>query len=395
VCDDSSLLRTEYNTREFTVSPEATGIYRYHRWLPVDREIPGSSRPVVYQSVGLGKALGLRDLWISFSGYWPERGCHMLSGTFKELESYSVLGRVPQDAGVMVVASAGNTATSFAVACQGSEFPCVLVIPGHALPTLAATGELAEEIRLVALRDGTYNDAISFTAKMVGPSSRFFLEGGVRNVGRRDGLAVVALTAYEEMGTLPEVYVQAVGSGAGALAMHEAAQRINATANGDSRMPRLLVCQNSEFAPLYRAWNEGRRAPMDQSAQHSVYAPELVNVAPPYSVHGGIANALGQTSGDVLVANRASAGSAAAMFEDLEGIDIAPPAAVAVACLRDAVASHRVPVDARVLLNITGGGRKRMPYPPPSPRQQPNVWLVNCDDDPEIIGEKLLHSFSA
>jgi cysteate synthase len=323
----------------------------------------------------------------------------MKSGTFKELEAYSVLGRVPLDAGVMVVASAGNTAASFAAASfaaagQGLEFPCVLVVPEHALPAVAATGKFAEEIRVVALRDGTYNDAISFSARMAGSSQEFFLEGGTRNVGRRDGLAVVALAAYEEMGTLPEVYVQAVGSGAGALAVHEAAQRINA-ANADSGLPHLLLCQNSEFAPLHRAWREGECAPSDRSAQHEVYAPELVNSAPPYSVHGGIRNALTQTSGDVLVANRASATSAAAIFEDAEGIDIAPAAAVAVACLRDAVESHRIPADARVLLNITGGGRKRVPCPMADPRQQSKIWPVNRDEEPEVIGEKLLRSFSA
>jgi cysteate synthase len=319
----------------------------------------------------------------------------MASGTFKELEAYSVLGRVPPDAGVMVVASAGNTAASFAAACQGLDFPCVLVIPEHALPTVTATGEFAEEIRVVVLRDGTYNEAISFSARMAGASSEFFLEGGARNVGRRDGLAVVALTAYEEMGMLPEVYVQAVGSGAGALAVHEAAQRISATGNADSGLPHLLICQNSEFAPLYRAWHGGQCAPADRSAPHDVYAPELVNAAPPYSVHGGIKNALAQTSGDVLVANRSSAESAAAIFEDVEGIDIAPAAGVAVACLRDAVANHRIPADARVLLNITGGGRKRMPCPTPDPRQQSKIWLVDRDDEPEVIGEKLLRSFSA
>jgi cysteate synthase len=33
---------------------------------------------------------------------------------------------------------------------------------------------------------------------------------------------------------------------------------------------------------------------------------------------------------------------------------------VAVACLRDAVADGTVPRDAKVLLNITGGGRRRL-----------------------------------
>jgi cysteate synthase len=392
VCGDSSLLRTEYNTREFTVSPDGTGIFRYRRWLPVRREIPGSSRPLVYRSRGLGKALGLTDLWIAFSGYWPERGCHMISGTFKELEAYSVLGRIPEGAGVMVVASAGNTAASFAVACRDPDFFCVLVIPERALPALTTAGDLGEGIRVVALEGGTYNDAISFAERMVRSSSEFFFEGGVRNVGRRDGLAVVALTAYEEMGSIPDVYVQAVGSGAGAVATYEAAQRIATSTGANPGLPRLLLCQNDEFAPIHRAWNELQCVPSDRSTQHGVYAPELVNAAPPFSVHGGVRHVLTRSSGDVLVADRASAESAAAMFEELEGIDIAPAAAVAVACLRDAVTDQRVPADARILLNITGGGRRRMPDSTTRPRRQPMVSFVSRDTVPEVIGEKLLRS---
>jgi len=50
--------------------------------------------------------------------------------------------------------------------------------------------------------------------------------------------------------------------------------------------------------------------------------------------------------------------AAAAMFEDTEGIDLAPAAAVASS--HDAVADRRIPGDASVLLNVTGGGRRRM-----------------------------------
>lgn len=76
----------------------------------------------------------------------------------------------------------------------------------------------------------------------------------MRNVGRRDGLAVVTLAAYEEMGSLPGYYVQAVGSGAGGIATYEAASRIVRTSTGGDTIPRLFLCQNSEFTPIYDAW---------------------------------------------------------------------------------------------------------------------------------------------
>ena len=187
MCRDKSLLRTEYETKPFPIAPAGDGIFRYRQWLPARREIPGSSRPTVYRSRGLAKVLGLHDLWIAFSGYWPERDCCMLSGTFKELEAYTVVSRTRQDAGVMVLASAGNTAAAFAAINWGDAFRCVLVVPDHALPRLSALGHLSGHIKVVALKNGTYNDAIAFAGKITAAGPEFFPEGGVRNVARRDG----------------------------------------------------------------------------------------------------------------------------------------------------------------------------------------------------------------
>lgn len=394
-CHDGALLRTEYRAGAFTVTPAASGIFRYRDWLPVRREVPGSSRPAVYRSQGLGSALGLRDLWISFSGYWPERDCHMTSGTFKELEAYTVLGRLPRRAGVMVVASAGNTAAAFASASRFLEFPCVLVVPDRSLPVLASAGPVPGNVNVVGLEGATYNDAIRFGEEIVAAAPGFFAEGGVRNVGRRDGLAVVTLTAYEEMGSLPDFYFQAVGSGAGAIATYEASRRIAGSGTGGHTVPRLFLCQNAEFAPLHRAWNERRTARPDPAAQGRVYAPELVNAAPPFTVHGGVKHILEDSSGDVLVADHGSAASAAAMFEELEGIDIAPAAAVAVACLRRAVADRRIPRDARVLLNVTGGGRQRRLAAAADGARDSEAWLAGRGSSPDVVASEILRAVRA
>ncbi|GAA2096225.1 cysteate synthase [Streptomyces albiaxialis] len=369
-CGDSALLRTRYADRAFPVGPEvsaASGIFRYARWLPVRREVPGSCLPAVHRSEGLAAALGLTDLWISFSGYWPEMGCHMETGTFKELEAYTVLARIPENAGTLVVASAGNTAAAFASACRRSGTRCLLVVPEFALRALefGAPGEgWGRAVRVLGLPGATYNDAITYAARLVASSPAYVGEGGVRNVGRRDGLAVIALAAYEAMGRLPDVYVQAVGSGAGALGVHEAATRILAAAPG-GRLPRLLLCQNAARAPLRDAWHgtrDGRTggAPSPPAPDPASYAPELLNSAPPFATAGGVREALRASGGTVLVADEDAARRAAALFEEREGIDIEPPAAVAVACLREAVRTGRIAPRARILLNVTGGGRERL-----------------------------------
>jgi hypothetical protein len=63
----------------------------------------------------------------------------------------------------------------------------------------------------------------------------------------------------------------------------------------------------------------------------------------------------------VVTADNDSVEAAMNSFLELESIDIGPAAASsAVACLRDAVISARILHDSAVLLNITGGSRRRL-----------------------------------
>ncbi|WP_164401090.1 cysteate synthase [Streptomyces sp. SID9727] len=397
-CQGDTLLGTEYAAKQFTTTPEKSGIFRYG-WLPTRREIEGSSRPAVYRGKGFAKALGLTDLWISFSGYWPDRGCRMTSGSFKELEAFTVLGRTPPQSGVMVIASAGNTAAAFAAA-GGEGVPRLIVIPARALPVVAAAIGAAgpsTDLQVVALEDATYNDVIEFSKKLVASTPGFFAEGGVRNVGRRDGLGVVALAAFEEMGALPEVYFQAVGSGAGAIAAHEASERLIASGSADGQsVPRMFLCQNADYAPLYRTWRQepylaNAEAPLD------LYAPELANATPPYLVNGGVRDILRSSAGDMLIADPAEAEATRVMFEELEGIDIERPAAVAAAALRNAVREKRISPDTTCLLNVTGGGRKRLgaDLAAEATARQPAAWIVGKPHSPDEVALRVLDAFAS
>ncbi|MFJ8495126.1 cysteate synthase [Streptomyces sp. NPDC094038] len=393
-CREGSLLTTRYSSSSFAVSPQEAGIFRYRSWLPVFRDVPGSSGPVVYRSAGLGRELGLDELWIAFSGFWPERGCHMESGTFKELEAYAVLGRTPRDAGVMVIASAGNTGAAFASVAAGHGVACLVVVPQYALPMVERVTRWSDEVRVLALEDADYNDTIDFSRKIVATGGGFFPEGGVRNVARRDGLAVVALSAFEAMGVLPEAYVQAVGSGTGAIATYEASSRIAASGlTPGQSVPRMLLCQNAQFAPLARAWNGGAR-PVDQPRMpQGLYAPELANAAPPFSVRGGVRDVLASCSGEIATVTREAAVSSRALFERLEGIDIEPAAAVAVAGMREAVSKGQLSRDTRILLNVTGGGRIRAAQSAAPETPGRNPLLVNLNTSPIDVAARLLKSF--
>lgn len=374
-----ALLRTHYSDESFDPLSGEDGIFRYKRWLPVIRTQENTGRTVVYRSNGFARMLGLPNLWIAFNGFWPERGAVFETATFKYLEAHTVLGRLSSPDVMLSVASAGNTGAAFAWACSQRQQPCLLIVPGKGLRRFRFRDSLHPAVNLVIIEDGDYPDAIEFAAA-VSRASALQVEGGVKNVGRRDGLGTVLLAAFEEMGQLPSYYFQAVGSGTGAIAVLEAAKRIR-NAVGYVPLPKLMLCQNLPFTPIFDAWRMGLESPAgsaDKSREdvRRVYADELTNWTPPYSIKGGVRDSLVESRGDVMVTTNDDAKLAADIFSELEGIDIEPAAGVAVACLREAAAQGKIDKEAVVLLNITGGGRCRLEKEYPLVQAEPRLRLL-------------------
>ena len=87
-CPDALML-TEYRDSRF--SEQGTkGVWRFN-WLPVHHPSTTQPGPYVYQSQNLARALGLDELYITFNGYWPEKGALLETCTFKEFEAAVVL----------------------------------------------------------------------------------------------------------------------------------------------------------------------------------------------------------------------------------------------------------------------------------------------------------------
>jgi cysteate synthase len=394
------LLQTDYTEAQLTPQGQLPGFYRYRQWLPIRRTLPGAGRTVVYRSRHLGGALGLGELWVAFNGYWPEIGATFETGTFKELEAYTVLSRLPAGSGTLVVASAGNTGAAFAVLCSRHGVSALIVMPVTAIAGLRLRAPLSSCVRLVGVADGDYADAIAIAGRICATDG-FHPEGGSQNIGRRDGLATVMLSAVEAMGRLPDYYFQAIGSGAGAIAVNEAARRVLAERDDGAALPRLILSQNRPFTPIYDAWRSGSpgvsTAGDGRRLTSRVHARELTNRNPPYGLRGGVRDALRESRGEVLAVDNAAVTAARGMFRDLEGVDIEPAAGVAVASLLDAVHGGRIEPGSTVLLNITGGGRARMATEFPMARVAPDVVIrVAESESPDAVArlaDQILTSF--
>ncbi len=362
-CEKPSLIRAKYAKKQLELGDDEMGLYKFADWLPVSHMLQGSSAPVTYKSSGLAEALGLENLYITFCGYNPSKGANMTTCSFKETEAYSVCGRIdPEEKRILVVASAGNTARAFAKVCSDNNIPLLLSVPADNLDALWFTEELNPCVKLIASENGgDYFDAIHLS-NLALKSSKFYAEGGAKNIARRDGMACATLSAVTTIGRIPDYYFQAVGSGTGAIAAWEANLRLIEDGSYGSNTMKLMVSQNAPFVPMYDAWRIDSREmlPYDEyNARRDVEiidAKVLSNRRPPYGIAGGLYDALKATNGEIMVATNAQARKAKALFQSTEGIDIYSASAVATATLIKAVADGKVEKDATIMLNITGGG---------------------------------------
>jgi cysteate synthase len=362
-----ALLRAVYNRKALRVQENLPGIYRFSDWLPILRTLPKAGSPVTYRSEALAAHLGLTRLYVTFNGWWPEKGADLASGTFKECEALSVCARLPEASRkILVVASAGNTARAFMQVASKNGIPLLAVVPERCLGSLWSDEKIEPCVHVAAAGgDSDYSDAIEL-ADRICKTEGFLSEGGAKNVARRDGMGTTVLSAATTTGEIPDFYFQAVGSGTGAIAAHEANLRLNESGQYAPKAMKLVVSQNAPFLTIYEAWKAGLPATREMSAEEARRKMELIdakvlsNRKPPYGIKGGLYEALKASGGDVVSVTNEEARAAQRLFEELEGCDIGPESGVALASLIQKAREGAVPADALVMLNVTGGGTQRL-----------------------------------
>jgi cysteate synthase len=390
-----TLIRAVYPNKQLAVKDDSFGVYKFADWLPIHKILSGSSAPVTYKSEGLATKLGLNNLYITFSGYWPEKDAGMRTCSFKETEAYNVCARMANSENrVLVVASAGNTARAFAKVCSDNKIPLLLSVPEDNLNALWFDSPINECVKLIASKSGSdYFDAIHLS-NIACELDMFFAEGGAKNVARRDGMGTTMLSATTTIGEIPEYYFQAIGSGTGAIAAWEANHRLLEDGKYGNRLMKLMVSQNYPFHPIYDAWKADSRSllPFDDNEARKqveiIDAKVLSNRKPPYSIPGGLYDAMKDAGGDVLFATNEEAKYAGQLFKESEGIDIHPAAAIATATLISAVKNNEIDTSSLIMLNITGGGEERFKSENELHYLKPSL-VFDVDPDEELVKKKI------
>ena len=390
--ESPSLVRAVYENRRFTPREDLDGLYRYADWLPVKRTLKGSCAPVTYKSEALAAELGLSNLYITFSGWWPEKGARMSTCSFKETEAYSVCGRLdPANERILVVASAGNTARAFAKVCSDNRIPLLISIPEDNMDALWFSEPLNDCVKIIASPKGSdYFDAIALSDKVC-TDPAFMAEGGAKNAARRDGMGTTLLSAVEKTGRIPDAYFQAIGSGTGTIAVWENNLRLLEDGRWGSHKMRLYPSQNDPFTIMYDSWKQHSRQLVEMTPDQArkaavdIDAKVLSNRKPPYSLAGGLFDALEDAGGDMFKVTNDQLRFWKKRFQELEGIDIHDAPAVAVASLAQAVREGAVKKDEMIMLNITGGGEELARSGQKVVYARPQLIL-----DPDLPAEKIV-----
>ncbi len=361
-------MRCSYKMKNFKPTQEKN-IFKFLDWLPCKNTVDTTIGPVVYQSEKFARTVGLKNLYIAFNGYWPDRGAGNMTGTFKDFEALpTILSFLEKGEKRIILSSAGNTGRAFAYAASLIDFDTYIVVPGRMLERMwLPVKNNRGRIHIIALKDSCdYYRAIKLSER-ISREYDIASEGGARNIARRDGLGTVMLEAARIIGKLPDHYFQAVGSGTGAIAVYEASLRLQQDKKFHGQtLPRLNLAQNAPFTPIYKAWEENIPIEPDKNVGKQLeqigkmYASVLANRNPPFHITGGVYDALKQTNGIVFQITNQESIEASYQFEIQEGIDITPAASICVAALMKAVKNGWVGTEETILINITGGGLKML-----------------------------------
>ena len=246
---------------------------------------------------------------------------------------------------------------------RGSAFPVVVVTAEAHVDRIWRSGqETAATTAVVGIAGGDYNDAIEVAAEAAARVG-FELEGGVKNVARRDGIGTLLLDAVTTIGGCPTTTCRPSAgdrgpSGCGAWPNAWLPTAASAASNPASTWPRTPATT--------RSTRRGRRAGRPSSPATSpasgegAYADVLVNRNPAYAARGGLHDLLVATLGQTYAVEADDAARWRATFTEHEGIDIMEAPAVALGGLAQAVATGEIARDDCVLLSITGGGMDRL-----------------------------------
>jgi threonine synthase len=344
-----------YDLDQVRIPAERQGpdpLQHYFSLLPVRERARlhwvGEGNTPCFQAPELAASFGIGGLWFKNEAANP-------TSSTKDRIASVCLSRF-DELGIreLVMSSTGNSSTAYA---RG-----VSLVPGFTLHVFVGRDfvdrlNYADHPRVLThVVDGEF-----VTAGRVG--ERFaqdngcFWEGGFFNLGRREGLKLAYLEAYDEMPVEPDFVFQAVSSGMGLVGAFKGAVEYRELGRL-SKLPSFMAVQQASCAPMAHAFGEGAE---QIAARHVVHDPK--GLAPailrgdPTGTYPYIRDLCLTSGGRILSAGEERIRHARRVLAEHVGVNVCFASATALAGVWEAAEAGLLTKDSTVLVNLTGADR--------------------------------------
>ena len=362
-CVCSGLLTVDYEWPAVTLADreaalergrQATGLWRYAHFLPL--RAAGAS-PVT---------LGEGDTPLVPLPRWGER--HGLRRVYAKLEYVSPTGSFKDRGAAVVVAkaaawgigrlvedSSGNAGASIAAYSARTGITCDIFVPAAA--PAAKVRPIERSGANVRRIEGTRADvtAAALAAVSDGASGTSYYAAHNLNPYFTEGMKTAAYEVLESFDyQAPDHMILPVGGGSLFVGLWRGCQEWRSWGWVQSA-PRMHVAQSTGCAPLVTAYQRGSAEPAPIDRRPTV-AGGIEVVAPPRGRH--ILSIMRESAGSAVAVDDAAIIAHRELLATLEGLDVAPTAAVPLAGLAALARDGIVGPDETVVACLTGSGLK-------------------------------------
>jgi len=335
-------------SREQLAKSKDYSIFRYLPFLPVR---PDSPRPhlrvgwsPLYKPQGLGKSLGMNNLYVKDDGQNP-------TASLKDRASIiAVIKAMEENASTVAASSTGNAASSLAGSAAAMGIKSVIFVPSR-----APQGKIAQLLifgATVISVQGSYEDTFKLSAEAI---ERFgwYNRNAAINPYLVEGKKTVALEIAEQLNfQVPDWIILSVGDGCTIAGVWKGFKDLY-NAGWIERLPKIAGVQSTGCCPLVDAFLEDR--PWHPKEENTI--ADSIAVGVPRNPDKAL-NAVRQSGGTMIAVSDEAILDAMRELGRTSGIFGEPAGVTGMAGLKVLVKKGVIGADEKVVSIVTGNGLK-------------------------------------
>lgn len=326
-------------------------VWKYRFLLPISKNSKiislNEGGTTLYKCDRLGKALGLRNLYVKNEGENP-------TGSFKDRGmTVGVTKALELGMNTVICASTGNTSASLAAYAAKADLTCVILIPTGKI----AYGKLAQAMiygaQVIQIR-GNFDDALEIVVALSEQHRKFYLLNSI-NPYRLEGQKTLGFEICEQLNyVVPDKVVVPVGNAGNISAIWKGFTEFRQLNLIDST-PQMIGIQAEGAAPIATAIASGKNE--IDSVAHPDTIATAIRIGNPVSWKKAM-KAIRESKGTAQTVTDNEIIEAQKMLARKEGLFVEPAGASSIAGVKKLVELGEVSEDETVVCIATGHGLK-------------------------------------